>query len=100
MDDNTIQQLKCVIGYSNVIFLKNWLRKMTVDISKDAIKLVLQKILESSGPGSTGLEYIQGWILKFGENSNIILLVLKISLTDYPIRARTGRPIVHLCLVA
>ena len=39
-----------------------------VNIAKDAVKLVTQNLLGSSGPGSTDSEYLQVWLLKFGEN--------------------------------
>ena len=43
-----------------------------VDITEEAVKLVAHKLLGSSGPGGTELEALQGWILKFGEDSKIL----------------------------
>ena len=43
-----------------------------VDITKEAVELVARKLLGSSGPGGTDSEALQGWILKFGEDSTRI----------------------------
>ena len=40
-----------------------------VDITEEAVKLLARKLLGSSGPLGTDLEALQGWLLKFGEDS-------------------------------
>ena len=45
---------------------------ISVDITEDGVKSVAQKRSESSVPGGTDSEALQGWILKFGEVSKII----------------------------
>ena len=41
-----------------------------VNITKESVELVARKLSETSGPGGTDSEALQGWILKFGEDSN------------------------------
>ena len=43
-----------------------------VDITEEAVKSVTKILLESYGPGGTYSEALQGWLLKFGEDSNRI----------------------------
>ena len=40
-----------------------------VDVTEEALESVAQKKLGSSGPGVTDSEVLQGWLLKFGEDS-------------------------------
>ena len=40
-----------------------------VDITEEAVELVPLKLSGSSGPGDMDSEALQGWILKFGEDS-------------------------------
>ena len=40
-----------------------------VDIMEDVVESVSQEILGGSGPGGKDLEALQGWLLKFGEDS-------------------------------
>ena len=61
-----------------------------VDIAEDVIELVMWKRLGSLGPGDTDSEYIQGWILKYGEDSKNSTLVLKVLLTGWSIRYLLG----------
>ena len=42
---------------------------ISMDITEDVVKLVTWKILGIWGPGGTDLESLQGWVLKFGEDS-------------------------------
>ena len=52
-----------------------------VDITEDVIKSVAQKILGSSGPGGTDSEYLQGWLLKFGQDSKKLRTSVKFFFT-------------------
>ena len=40
-----------------------------VNITEESVELVARKILGSSGPGDTDSGALQGWLLKFGEDS-------------------------------
>ena len=40
-----------------------------VDIMKDVVELVMRNCSGSAGPGGMDLEYLQGWLLKFGDHS-------------------------------
>ena len=40
-----------------------------VYITEEAVELVAHKLSGSSGPGGTDSEVLQGWLLKFGEDS-------------------------------
>ena len=40
-----------------------------VDITEEAVELLARKLLGGSGPLGTDLEALQGWLLKFGEDS-------------------------------
>ena len=40
-----------------------------INITEKAVESVAQKLSGSSGPGGTDSEAIQGWIIKFGEDS-------------------------------
>ena len=40
-----------------------------VDITEEAVESVARKLSGSSGPGGTDYEALQGWLLKFGEDS-------------------------------
>ena len=42
---------------------------ISVDITEEAVESVARKLPGSFGPGVTDLEALQGWILKFGEDS-------------------------------
>ena len=41
-----------------------------VDTTGDLVESVAQKLSGSAGPGGTDLEDLQGWLLKFGDDSN------------------------------
>ena len=43
-----------------------------VDIMEEAVESVARKLLGSSGPGSTDSDALQGWLLKFGEDTSRI----------------------------
>ena len=43
-----------------------------VNITEEAVESVAHKLLGSSGPGGTELEALQGWFLKYGEDSTRI----------------------------
>ena len=45
---------------------------ISVDITEDTFELVPQTLLVSSGPRGTYSKSLQGWILKFGEDSKIL----------------------------
>ena len=40
-----------------------------VDITEEAVESVARKFLGRSGPGGTNSEALQGWLLKFGDDS-------------------------------
>ena len=40
-----------------------------VDITEEVVELVALKLAGSAGRGGTDLETLQGWLLKFGDNS-------------------------------
>ena len=42
------------------------------EITEDVVKLFTQKLLGGSGPRGTESEALQGWILKFGEDSKVL----------------------------
>ena len=44
-----------------------------VDITEEAVELVARKLSGSSIPGGTDSEALQGWLLKFGEDSTRLL---------------------------
>ena len=39
---------------------------------EEAVELVARKLSGSSGPGGMNLEYLQGWVLKLGEDIKIL----------------------------
>ena len=43
-----------------------------VNITEEAVESVAHKLLGSSGPGGTESEALQGWFLKYGEDSTRI----------------------------
>ena len=45
---------------------------------EDVVKFVALKLLGSSGPGGTDSESLQGWLLKFGEDSKKIRISAEI----------------------
>ena len=45
---------------------------------KDVVKSVAQKLLGSSVPDGTDSEAIQGWLLKFGDNSKKLCISVEI----------------------
>ena len=45
---------------------------ITMGIMEDVVELVTRKLLGSLGPGVMNSEALQGWILKFGEDSKKI----------------------------
>ena len=48
-----------------------------VDIMEDVVNLVARKLLGSSGTSGTDLKYLQGWLLKVGEEIKNVLSVLE-----------------------
>ena len=48
-----------------------------MDITEDVVKLVAQKISRRLLPNGMDSEALQGWLLKFGENSKKLLISLE-----------------------
>ena len=59
-----------------------------------------QKLLGGAGHRGTDSEALQGWILKFGEDSKKLRISVETLSTGCPIRVCPGQCIVHLCLAA
>ena len=49
-----------------------------VDITDDVVESVARKCLGSPVPGGTDSEALHGWLLKFGEDSKILRIILEI----------------------
>ena len=41
---------------------------------EDVVKSVAPKLSVGTGSGGTDLEYLQGWLLKFGDHSNTLCI--------------------------
>ena len=53
-----------------------------VNITEDVVKSVGRKFSGSLGPGYTDSESLQGWILKFGEDSKTLRISVEFFLLD------------------
>ena len=69
-----------------------------VNIMEDAVESVARNFLESSGNGSTDSEALQGWLLKFGEDSKRLLTIVETFINW--LANRSPRYIRHLCLAS
>ena len=69
-----------------------------VDIVEDVIKSVKQNIWGSLGPRGTDSEALQGWILKYGEDSKIIRGSVGTFFDWISNKILSWLPIVNLCL--